>query len=284
MSITTPKSIFADINQKLEGHYETREAQNLTLWLLTHFYGIDRGILVLNRQFNNTTKTIQQVDKAIQRLLRDEPIQYVLGEAYFHDRKFKSDARALIPRVETEELVRLIIEENQQPHLRIVDIGTGTGCIAISLALILRFPEVFATDVSLEALALARENSRLHQAKVDFVHHDILQEDLSINALDIIVSNPPYIPHKDKVSMHRNVLDYEPEPALFVPDQQPLIFYEKIANIAQEKLASGGRLYFEIHEEFGDEMYALLSSWEFKNVRVIQDMQGKNRIVKAIKS
>ena len=284
MTVQAPKSAFSKIQHQLKDHYPSREAQNLAFWLMEHFYQLDRAAVVLNTPFHPTDEAIQQVDKAIGRLSNKEPIQYVLGETYFLGKKFKTDTRALIPRTETEELVQLVIHENRLSNLRIVDIGTGSGCIAISLSLGMESPKVFATDFSREALELARENARFHQSNVDFLHHDILLEPLPVDTLDIMVSNPPYIPVKDKSNMHSNVLDYEPGSALFVPDDEPLLFYEKIARIASEKLVHNGKLYFEIHESFGSDVHVLLTELGFENIAIIQDMQGKDRIAQAKKA
>lgn len=217
-----------------------------------------------------------------ERLKRGEPIQYIIGKAPFYGREFLVSPATLIPRNETEELVHLIIKENPQQGLRILDIGTGTGCIPISLFLEMKEPEVYALDISLEALKVARQNAKSLKAEVNFLQGDILRERIPLESLDILVSNPPYIPEKGKAEMHKNVLDFEPGLALFVPDEDPLLFYRRIAELGREHLKKGGRLYFEIHEDFGPETVDLLESMGYQEVRLIQDLNGKNRIVTAV--
>lgn len=209
------------------------------------------------------------------------PIQYILGHGPFYGRDFLVTKDTLIPRNETEELVHLIIKENPKPKLRILDIGTGTGCIPITLALEMNSPEVFAIDISEKALEVASENAENLHAKVDFSKCDILKEMPQIEDLDILVSNPPYIPLEEKGLMHPNVLDYEPDLALFVSDEDPLIFYRTIAEKGKSLLKPFGKIYFEINERFGNDVVKLLNSLGFQNTRILKDLNGKDRIVAA---
>lgn len=219
-----------------------------------------------------------------ERLKTGEPIQYILGHGPFYGREFKVSPATLIPRNETEELVHLIIKENPQANLRILDIGTGTGCIPITLALEMKNPEVFAVDISEDALEIAKENAKALQAKVKFLPCDILAEIPPLSDLDLIVSNPPYIPFSEKEQMHRNVLDFEPHLALFVSTDDPLVFYKKIAEKGKHLLKPHGKLYFEINERFGNEVVRVLSALDFKEIRIIKDLNGKDRIVSGQKS
>ena len=191
----------------------------------------------------------------------------------------------LIPRPETEELVHAIINENPISGLNILDIGTGSGCIPISLAKNLKKANVASADISLEAITKAKENAQLNEVKVEFYHRDILKwQDFEWENFDIIVSNPPYVTESEKEKMDDNVLDHEPHTALFVTDHDPLIFYRTIANLAGKHLKQKGKLYFEINESLGKEMIDLLEENNFTNIRLQKDMSGKDRMISAIKS
>lgn len=225
-----------------------------------------------------------KVQSILTRLLNHEPIQYILGDTYFQGMHLKVTPHTLIPRPETEQLVDIIIEENHASDLRVLDIGTGSGAIAIALARALRFAQVDAIDISAEALSVARENAKTLKTRVNFALKDILAEPAPIAPLfDIIVSNPPYITEKERLDMEANVLDYEPHTALFVPDNDPLLFYRTITLYAKSALAPGGRLYFEINQNFGKETEQLLDNNGFTNIAVIKDMYANDRFVSAIK-
>ena len=217
-----------------------------------------------------------------ERLLTGEPIQYILGEAPFYGRSFAVTRDTLIPRNETEELVHRIIKENPAPGLRILDLGTGTGCIPISLALELKSPEVYALDVSAAALEVARKNAAALGAQVEFMEGDLLGKIPAVDPLDLIVSNPPYVPLRDQAEMHANVLNFEPHLALFVPDEDPLLFYRAIGVWGQQLLKSEGKLYLEIYENLADELVQLLQSLGYEHVQVHQDLNGKNRIISCL--
>lgn len=218
----------------------------------------------------------------IERLLKHEPLQYVLGEARFHGLRFKVTPAVLIPRPETEMLVDMVADANPQPDLRILDVGTGSGCIAIALARTLKWPQVTATDVSAQALAVARQNAEALKAKVRLVQQDILQATPpSSPEYDVVVSNPPYICQSERASMEANVLDYEPGMALWVPDDDPLLFYRAIARYAAAALVPGGRLYFEINRAQGSATAQLLSSLGYTGVSVSRDQFGNERFATA---
>jgi len=211
--------------------------------------------------------------------LTGEPIQYILGEAPFYGRNFSVSRDTLIPRNETEELVYRILKENPELGLRVLDLGTGTGCIPITLALELQAPEVYALDVSLAALEVARKNAAQLGAQVQFLEGDLLGATPNLDLFDVLVSNPPYVPFRDQEEMHANVLNFEPHVALFVPDEDPLLFYRAIGSWGQQLLKKGGKLYLEIYEHLSEELVQLLQSMGYTQVNVHQDLNGKNRMV-----
>ena len=226
----------------------------------------------------------------LEELKTGRPLQYVLGETEFYGLTFKVNPSVLIPRPETEELVDWVLKElginkNQPSPLKILDIGTGSGCIPISLKKHLATAELFAVDISLDALETARENSDLNQTPVTFIQDDILNpsHDILINSqYSVIISNPPYVTFSEKEQMQANVLKYEPHSALFVPDNDPLIFYQAIADFAQSHLAVGGFLFLEINENLGSQTLALLKDCDFRKIELRQDLPGKDRMIKAV--
>ena len=223
----------------------------------------------------------ERIADIISRLQRHEPLQYIVGSARFHGHKFKVTPATLIPRPETAQLVDMIVDENTAPDLLVLDMGTGSGCIAISLARALKFPQVDALDISRDALAAARENAQALKVKVRFFESDMLAPQPD-GRYDIIVSNPPYICWSERESMDRNVKDYEPGQALFVPDNDPLLFYKAIVPYAARSLEHGGRLYLEINQRFGNEIKRLLEDNGFDEVRIIEDSFGKVRFAAAV--
>lgn len=257
--------------------YDFQEAQNLVSWLFEYHLGLKpmERINLIDEQ-----DLPKQLFADFEKLKTGEPIQYILGKGPFYGREFFVTQDTLIPRNETEELVHLIIKENPQPNLKILDIGTGTGCIPISLFLEMNQAKVFGIDVSEKALEVAKKNGETQNAQVNWILCDILQKPIPENELDILVSNPPYIPEQGKALMHKNVLDFEPELALFVPDADPLLFYREIAQKGLVALKKGGEIYFEIHEEYGKGVVELLESLGYSQVQCLQDLNGKDRIVK----
>ncbi|MEP4375146.1 MAG: peptide chain release factor N(5)-glutamine methyltransferase, partial [Algoriphagus sp.] len=203
----------------------------------------------------------------------------ILGKGPFYGREFFVSPATLIPRNETEELVHLIIKENRNAGLKILDIGTGTGCIPISLALEMNNPEVYGVDISEEALQIAEKNGVALAAKVTFSTCDILTQVPEVAELDILVSNPPYIPEQQRSEMHKNVLDFEPELALFVSNEDPLIFYKRISEIGKQLLKPNGKLYFEINENYGNDVASLMQDLGYSEVRVLKDLNEKERMV-----
>ena len=255
--------------------YDRQEAESLVSWLLEHHIGWRRTDILNEADESTFPSTIYE---DFERLKTGEPIQYIFGKGPFYGRDFFVSPATLIPRNETEELVHLIIKENRQPGLKILDIGTGTGCIPISLALEMNNPKVFGEDISEEALLIARKNAEELGAEVFFSKCDILTEMPNVAELDILVSNPPYIPEQEKPEMHKNVLDFEPQLALFVPNDDPLIFYRRISEIGKQLLKPGGKLYFEINEKYGNDVASLMKDLGYSEVRVLKDLNEKDRM------
>jgi release factor glutamine methyltransferase len=277
-----PNTTYAAWMASLSGQlsfYSKEEAENLVFWLFETHFSLKRADL--QQVVSNTVETTRLLAD-FQRLLRGEPIQYILGEAPFYGRSFAVTRDTLIPRNETEELVHRILKENSTPGLRVLDLGTGTGCIPISLALELSSPEVYAMDVSAAALEVARQNAATLGAPVQFIEGSLLEKPLELPKMDLIVSNPPYVPLHDQAEMHANVVDFEPHLALFVPDEDPLVFYRAIGIWGQQLLKSGGKLYLEIYENLADELVQLLLSQGYEYLQVHQDLNGKNRMISCL--
>ena len=259
--------------------------------LMSHITGLSMTQLLAERDFCLSEEQQKWYDEAIVRLKNNEPLQHVMGQCEFYGRKFKCDGRALVPRPETEELVEWIISmHNAQCTIdnsfNILDIGTGTGCIALSLAKELAEAEVTALDISAEALSLARENAEILEVEnVVFVEGDILNmDDKHVVAKDkytVIVSNPPYVRECEKKDMEANVLDYDPHTALFVSNEDPLIFYRAIGEFGLTHLKDRGTLYFEINQYLGQETCDLLIAMGYRNVEMREDINGNPRMIKA---
>ncbi len=245
-----------------------------------------RTDLMLNKNDGLSESDLLFFRDVVKRLLTGEPIQYILGQTEFCELKLKIDKRALIPRPETEELVYALTEEIKRKEINsptIIDLCTGSGCIALALKSLVSSARVVGVDVEQDALSLAKENADLRNLEVEFHLEDILKISDSSNlhkeTWDVIVSNPPYIPMKDKFQMDENVLGYEPHIALFVEDVEPLVFYEKIGEYAQKMLNPNGIIAVEIHEDLANETMNVFSNLGFIHVRVLTDLQGKNRMV-----
>jgi release factor glutamine methyltransferase len=258
------------------------EKQTMIRWLLEDRLGLSTAALLSGKE---TPFTQAHFARDLERLNAEEPIHYVLGHTSFYGRQFRVNTSVLIPRPETESLVRLVLEHSRSNRGgRYLDIGTGSGCIAITLALELPGSEVHATDISKEALSVATENARLLQAPVQFHQHDILNEELPFADLDVVVSNPPYIRKKEAVSMAKNVMDHEPHTALFVPDEDPTIFYRAIAMKARLVLKAGGLLAVEINERLGNETLEAIERAGFFGAQILKDTQEKERFITALAS
>jgi release factor glutamine methyltransferase len=267
--------------------YDSREAAAIADWVLTHLTGFGKTERLLRGEQPLTPAQGNLLNGYLPQLLQHKPVQYVLQEAWFASMRLYVNEQVLIPRPETEELVEWIVQSNKdKANRRVIDIGTGSGCIPLALYKQLQQAEVHALDVSPGALAVARQNAQTQQAVIHFHQADILDETnwAYLPVFDCIVSNPPYITLREKQEMHENVLAHEPHLALFVPDEDPLRFYRAIATFALQHLAPGGQLYFEINEALGKETMELLADKGFTAIELKQDLQGKNRMVKAITS
>ena len=271
------------IRRKLQGRYDPREAGNLSLIICCEILGQQTVDYYLGKDIILSVKEEQELESILARLHNFEPIQYILGEARFLERTFRVAPGVLIPRPETEELVEMMLKE-LSPVSRVLDVGTGSGCIAISLAKELPESQVTAWDVSGEALSIAAANSKALQASVRFEQRDVLTyEPCVADCYDVIVSNPPYVTEAEKQEMEHNVLDWEPSLALFVPDTDPLRFYRRIAVLGLEMLTSGGKLYFEINRAFGKDTVAMLCETGYRAVRLQKDISHNDRFVIAEK-
>lgn len=276
----TYRQIVCDLRQQ----YPEGEAQALARWLCEECFGLSQTDILLDKDNDLSADSIAKSKEIVQRLLRHEPIQYILGYTTFCGHRFHTAPGALIPRPETEQLVNLILESNKSQRPHILDIGTGTGCIALSLALGLPEASVTAWDVSDEALVVARQNMELFpDAKVVFEKTDILSPPNDDRCWDIIVSNPPYVRRCESTEMDSNVLDYEPHFALFVSDDDPLVFYRAIAGYASKHLQKDGQLWFEINQYLGKETANLIEEYGFADVQVLKDGFGHDRFIKCIR-
>jgi release factor glutamine methyltransferase len=270
----------------LQNTYPKNEADSITDFVFTELLKMSTLQLRMNKNQLLTPIQNEALDTVLPPLLQHQPVQYVLGVAYFYGLRFVVNENVLIPRRETEELVELIIKQTQQPQPRIIDIGTGSGCIAITLKKNIPKADVFAIDYSKTAIVQAKINAlNLLQRDKEkkFLQHDIFDKTWwgHVGKFDVVVSNPPYVTEAEKQQMQPNVLDYEPHSALFVPNANPLLFYNTIADFALQTLEKGGKLYFEINEIFGAETKDMLQQKGFANVAVIKDMQGKDRMTVA---
>ena len=271
--------------QELTPLYDAGEAESFFYLILEAKHQLKHIDIALQPELVLPVSELEIWNSILEQLKREIPIQYLLGTTHFYGLEFKVNENVLIPRPETEELVDWIIEsqklEVRNKMVKILDIGTGSGCIAISLAKNLPNAEVFALDVSEKALAIAQKNAELNQVQVQFICQSILEtEDLG-QQFDVIVSNPPYVRHLEKQEIKKNVLDNEPHLALFVADDDALIYYRKIAQLALKNLSQTGQLYFEINQYLGQEMLDLLQEMDFKNSELRQDIYGNDRMTKS---
>lgn len=276
-----------DLAKRLTSYYDIQEARGIVRLLLSDLYGMSLTDICVGALDRLAEEQTQQIEDAMLRLEKGEPVQYVTGKAHFCDRTFLVSPSVLIPRPETELLCQLIADNDQvvtgNGEIRVLDMGTGSGCIAITLALSMQNASVEAWDVSAEALNMAKSNAESLGASVSFEQKDILglDENNVERCYDIIVSNPPYICNKEAAQMEHNVLDFEPHLALFVPDEDPLLFYSAIARFARQALKVGGVLYFEINPLYADALCSMLSSLGFANVTIHVDQFGKQRFISA---
>ena len=279
----TTHQVISDIKSALAAAYPEGEVRAFVRILFEEWMHYSTVDIYMRADSEVPPFMVEKMRHAVQRLLRHEPIQHIVGVAHFHGHRFAVSKHTLIPRPETEQLVDMIVDRNHDvPDLCVLDIGTGSGCIACSLARALRFAEVHAFDISQPALDLAAENARNLGVKVAFHHVDILNAVPQPQQFHIIVSNPPYICMHEQQLMEDNVLRYEPHSALFVPDNDPLLFYRAIARYASVALKPGGKLYFEINAAYGNDTAKLLSEFHFADIEVGRDFYGRDRFVSAL--
>lgn len=272
----TVRGVVRHIRGVIEPLYGAREADAIARMVVCNRLNLNLSQLVVGY---DEECEIADLNSIVEQLGAGRPVQYVLGEAEFCDMKFEVEEGVLIPRPETEELVYMAAEEWQGRKARVLDVGTGSGAIAISLARLIRGAEVVAVDISREALAIAERNARRLGVEVEFVEADALGDMTPLGTFDIVISNPPYIPESDIVQMHKNVVEYEPHTALFVPDEDALKFYRSIARNAKSMLREGGALWFEIYEKYGSEMCDMLRAMGYSQCGVREDANLKERVV-----
>ncbi|KGN78972.1 glutamine methyltransferase [Porphyromonadaceae bacterium COT-184 OH4590] len=272
-------NVIKHIKSELSALYNQNEVESFVSLLLYKIGKIDRVQRLISDNIAFTHEQMILLNDAISRLKKYEPIQYILGKTEFYGLTIKTDRRALIPRPETEELVDWILHEYPKAQT-VLDICTGSGCIAIGLAKQLSTAKVDAIDISCNAIDLAKENANINKAPIDFYQADILSTDSLSKKYDIIVSNPPYITISEKTDMMPNVLDYEPDLALFVDNENPIVFYKKIADLATTYLKEGGMLFFEINRKFGNEIVSLLACKGFRDIVLKKDISGNDRFIK----
>ncbi|PJJ84686.1 peptide chain release factor N(5)-glutamine methyltransferase [Mucilaginibacter auburnensis] len=282
----TVKDVFVSYSAQLSDLYDKQEADAITLTALREITGRSSAYIKAFPDDDITPEEQTRLSDILKELAKGQPLQYVLGHTEFYGLPFKVNPAVLIPRPETEELVDWVLKSDlsvDSPN--ILDIGTGSGCIAISLKKILANAKVWAMDISNEALQTAKANAELNEVEVNFIETDVLQQS-TLNLLpftfNLIISNPPYVTPFDKTQMHTNVTDFEPHTALFVPQHDPLLFYKAIADLALKKLTKGGLLFFEINESYGNETVDMLKNKGFEKIELRKDLSGRDRMIKAV--
>jgi release factor glutamine methyltransferase len=279
------KFVMKDLMARILLDEGSDEKESIAYLIMEHLFGISRTHVLQERDIQMTPVHESVLSKMIDRINRHEPIQYILGEAHFFGRNFFVTPSVLIPRPETEQLILAVKDfqkKNQSENIRVLDIGTGSGCIPVTIALEIPGSAVTAIDIDPAALEVAKKNAKRYHTLITFHESDILKDDLQ-NTYDVIVSNPPYIAEEEKDSMQKNVLDFEPYLALFVPDNDPLIFYKHISRKAITALTCSGLIALEINERFGNEVAHLLEEVGFEKVNVTKDINNKPRVVTGIK-
>lgn len=284
-NIQTIKDIKPYLEKELAGIYPPEEISAFSSIIIKTVFRVSGLHLLASPDNHVTRKQAGRIAGFVRELRTGKPLQYILGETSFYNCIIRVSPGVLIPRPETEELVDMIIKENREFRGTMLDVGTGSGCIAIALAVNLPGSWVRGIDINEAAVRLAAENAALNKASVSFSVNDVFSPDLApIGNTGIIVSNPPYVRESEKIRMSGNVLDHEPHSALFVPDSDPLLYYRAILRMAGTILIPGGRIYFEINEAMGDEMYKLMSSSGCNDVAVVRDINDKDRFIKGIRN
>ncbi len=288
------------IKETLSGIYEESEAQNIASLAMEHITSLSKAGRILKPGEPLSLQQQDQLKKDLERLLQHEPIQYIMNKAWFYGMELFVDKAVLIPRPETEELVEWVVndikasgkdvferrpvEADETTKLKILDVGSGSGCIALALKKVMPKAEVWGCDISEKALNVARRNGSALDIRVDFQGVDFLDaaQQKSLPTVDVVVSNPPYIPFKDKEAMNPNVVAYEPYTALFVPDNDALIFYKALARFGKHRLYENGSIYMEIHEDLGKNVIDLFKQEGYSHIELRKDMQGKERMVRIV--
>ena len=273
------KDILPFFNIELDGFFSSKESESMAFWCIHSISNLSRSEYLLSSNSTMSADTVSLYHSVVSRLQKFEPLQYILGECEFYGLSLKVSPSCLIPRPETEELVHWILQHN---FTKALDIGTGSACIPIALAKH-KDAQITALDISNDALSIARENATNNSVNIHFIEHDIFNDIELKNSFDLIVSNPPYVLESEKILMKNNVLDYEPHLALFVSDNDALIYYKRIIDFSKVHLQKEGLLFLEINEQKSVEIKELLENNGFENVLIKKDIQGKNRMVKAIR-
>jgi release factor glutamine methyltransferase len=280
----TLSDMVREYRSELDSIYPDNEIRNIGYLVCEHLLNYSKIDFHLRDREPISAEIAEKFRHLLDRLKHGEPVQYITGQTAFFGLTFRVDRRVLIPRPETEELVDWIIRENRDLPVRILDVGTGSGCIAVSLAANLSRARISACDISQDALELAMGNAGLNQARVRFFAHDVLDQQAVLHEkYELIVSNPPYVRLEERVFMKRHVLDYEPDLSLFVPDEDPLLYYRNLALLGRKYLYDGGKMYLEINEKFPAEVVMLLESSGFYGIEVRKDLNGKPRMVRGFK-
>ncbi len=278
----TLSSYYNSLVDNLKAIYSENESKSIAFIVVEHLLHFSKFKYTENKNMPFPVPQINNWKNIESRLLNYEPIQYIIGKAPFYGLDFIVNKNVLIPRQETEELVQLILLENKDRKIKIIDVGTGSGCIAITLKKYCEEFDVFATDISDAALQVAKQSAKDNNVIINFVNDNILDSKIiSSNKFEIIVSNPPYIPESEKIKMHKNVKDFEPEIALFSPENEPLKYYKHIAEFACKHLEEDGLIYVEVHEKFAKEVVLLFEVYGFVDNKVINDINEKPRFVKS---
>jgi len=283
-ALETYSSFKLKFMQKLTNLYNKREQEQLFFLALDYLKNWSKVEYTLHKNEEMDIVNLEKFNKIIFALKEGKPIQYIIGKTHFYGLEIMVDQFTLIPRPETEELVSLakaLIPQNKQ--IKILDIGTGSGCIILALKSELKNISAFALDYSIEAIKMAEKNAENLNLEVNFMHDNILDPKLTYPQFDFIISNPPYIPEGESIEMSKQVINYEPRMALFVDDDNALVFYTSILAFAEKKLINKGKIFFEIHENFGNQVLNLMESKSYKNIQLISDLQGKKRFIIAEK-
>lgn len=274
----------ASIRKELEGIFPKEEIESLIKLIFEKIKGYSRTQFLLSKEEELSEQDLQEIETIVSRLKKHEPIQYILGQTEFYGLPFNAIPGVLIPRPETEELVQWIIQKNRLPSPRILDIGTGSGCIPVALKKNIPQAHVTACDISPLCLQAAKGNAQLNAVQISVIEYDVLTDNPSVDfpLLDIVVSNPPYVMQSEKLLMQKNVLEYEPALALYVPDDNPLLFYNRIADFSLVHLQPGGQLFFEINEALGKQTVKMLQVKGYTNIHLRKDINGKDRMIRAL--